>query len=122
MNELTASIDDALARAMSVRPTVGGSPYLAEGLRLAGVRTYLFDVPSSSVVFATERGDLYRPGAARVPATRWFPHLSRRARGDIRRELACGDPAAPGMTDRGRGHADSRCPTGIPVGHLLRGG
>lgn len=57
------TIDTATAHAVAVRPPVGGFPYLAEALRGAGVRMYYFDVPSSTVRYATDTGDVLQPGA-----------------------------------------------------------
>ena len=53
----------ATARGMAARPRVGGFPYLAEALRSAGVRRYFFDVPSASVVYVTDAGDVLQPGS-----------------------------------------------------------
>jgi uncharacterized protein YbcV (DUF1398 family) len=42
----------------SVRPKVGGFPYLAEALRQAGVLTLSFDVPAASGVYITNTGSI----------------------------------------------------------------
>ncbi|GGF23179.1 DUF1398 family protein [Subtercola lobariae] len=61
--DLVAVVAAALERASAVRPRVGGFPYLAESLRAAGVSAYIFDVPSSTVVYLTEQGAVLQPGS-----------------------------------------------------------
>ena len=56
-------LDAARALAMRIRPAVGGFPYLAEVMRRAGVKRYLFDVASASVIYSTDDGDALYPGA-----------------------------------------------------------
>jgi uncharacterized protein YbcV (DUF1398 family) len=63
MDTIIGAIDAANAHAAAVRPKVGGFPYLAEALRVAGVRKYYFDVPSCTVRYATAAGDVLAPGA-----------------------------------------------------------
>lgn len=62
MNDVITHIQEAFARGQAARPKVGGFPYLAEALRQGGVRTYLFDVPSSSVLFVTDDATVLAPG------------------------------------------------------------
>jgi len=62
MSSIIDTITAAQAHAAAVRPRVGGFPYLAEALRRAGVTAYFFDVPSMSVVYATDEGDVLQPG------------------------------------------------------------
>lgn len=61
-NSVIESIDHAKARAAALRPKVAGFPYLAEALRQAGVTKYYFDVPSMTVIYITDEGDLLQPG------------------------------------------------------------
>jgi uncharacterized protein YbcV (DUF1398 family) len=61
-NSVIESIDHANARAAALRPKVGGFPYLAEALRQAGVTKYYFDIPSMTVIYVTDEGDLLQPG------------------------------------------------------------
>jgi uncharacterized protein YbcV (DUF1398 family) len=56
------TITAASERGTAVRPKVGGFPYLAQALREAGVTKYYFDVPSMTVIYATEHGDMLQPG------------------------------------------------------------
>ena len=62
MTSIIDTITAAAARGAALRPRVGGFPYLAESLRQAGVTAYFFDVPSTSIVYATETGDVLQPG------------------------------------------------------------
>ena len=62
MDTIITTIDAAIAHAAAVRPRVSGFPYLAEALRGAGVTRYYFDVPSSTVIYATAAGDVLQPG------------------------------------------------------------
>lgn len=64
MSDIIGSITAAQERGMSVRPRVGGFPFLAESLRQAGVREYQFDVPSASAVLVTDAGTVLQPGTA----------------------------------------------------------
>lgn len=63
MNSIIEKITAATAYGASVRPKVGGFPYLAEAMRQAGITKNYFDVPSASTVFVTGEGDVLRPGA-----------------------------------------------------------
>ncbi len=62
MDPIIDIITAASARGMAVRPKVGGFPFLAEALRQAGVLKHYFDVPSMTVIYATDHGDVLRPG------------------------------------------------------------
>jgi uncharacterized protein YbcV (DUF1398 family) len=63
MTSIIEKISAATARGMAARPEVGGFPYLAEAMRQAGITKNYFDVPSASMVFVTDEGDVLRPGA-----------------------------------------------------------
>ncbi len=62
MSSIIAKVAAATAYGTSVRPKVGGFPYLAEAMRQAGITKNYFDVPSMSMVFVTDEGDVLRPG------------------------------------------------------------
>ena len=62
MPTLIDTIEAAAARGAAARPTIGGFPYVAESLRAAGVTKYLFDVPSTTVIYVTDDGAVLRPG------------------------------------------------------------
>ena len=63
MSSVIEKVTAATAYGASVRPKIGGFPYLAEAMRQAGITKNYFDVPSMSMVFVTEEGDVLRPGA-----------------------------------------------------------
>lgn len=65
MGSIIEKVTAATAYGMSVRPKVGGFPYLAEAMRQAGITRNYFDVPSASMVFVTADGAVLRPGALR---------------------------------------------------------
>ena len=62
MNSIIEKITAATSHGASVRPKIGGFPYLAEAMRQAGITKNYFDVPSASMVFVTDEGDVLRPG------------------------------------------------------------
>jgi len=62
MTTIIESLDAAAAYGAAVRPRINGFPYLAEALRAAGVTKYFFDIPSSTAIYATDEGDVLRPG------------------------------------------------------------
>ena len=56
---MSSAIDNLTAareRAASVRPKVGGFPYLAEALRQAGVSRYQYAVPAATSLYLTDAG------------------------------------------------------------------
>lgn len=63
MSNLIDTVTAATAYGMSVRPKVGGFPYLAEAMRQAGIVKNYFDVTSATMVFVTAEGAVIRPGA-----------------------------------------------------------
>jgi uncharacterized protein YbcV (DUF1398 family) len=52
----------AFARAMTIRPRVGGFPVLAETLRQAGVRRNLWHLPSAESLYLTDQGPVVNVG------------------------------------------------------------
>lgn len=74
---MSTSIHNLMAAqkmAMSVRPKVGGFPYLAEALRAAGIKRNLWTLPSCQSVYITEHGPVVQQGtpllsgAAEIPS------------------------------------------------------
>ncbi len=71
---LVETIAAAQQRGMAIRPKVGGFPYLAESLRLAGVTRIDVTVPSWTTVLTTAQGSVIQQGTpmltgeAEVPA------------------------------------------------------
>jgi uncharacterized protein YbcV (DUF1398 family) len=62
MSIATDNLSRALTRAQSVRPAVGGFPYLAEALRQAGISRCRVDVPANSFLYAGEAGPVVVQG------------------------------------------------------------
>lgn len=74
MNDPIQNLQQAMRRAETIRPTVGGFPYLAEALRQARVTRNVWSLPSCQSLFLTEAGNVVVPGEplvsgmAEVPA------------------------------------------------------
>ena len=69
----------AMARAMAVRPKVGGFPYLAEVLRQAGVTRNLWSLPACQSVYLMENGAVVVQGTPLVTGTVDVPAFDREA-------------------------------------------
>lgn len=57
-----ANLEAAQKRAMAIRPKVGGFPYLAETLRLAGVSRNVWSLPSCESRYYTREGAVVTQG------------------------------------------------------------
>lgn len=74
MSVAQQNIRDAHAFAMSIRPKVGGFPYLAEVFRQAGVTHNRWSLPSCQTIYITSLGSVVQQlpplvvGAADIPA------------------------------------------------------
>lgn len=74
MSEAMANLQAALELALTVRPEVGGFPYLAETLRRAGVRRNVWFLPACQSLYLTDAGPVVvqqvplLTGAADVPS------------------------------------------------------
>ena len=74
MSKAIEKLQQAMQHAETVRPKVGGFPYLAEVLRQAGVTRNLWYLPSCQSIFQTEEGAVAMQGqplisgVAEVPA------------------------------------------------------
>jgi len=66
MSQATEILQAALARAVAVRPKVGGFPYLAETLRQAGVTRNLWFLPACQSLYLTECGPVVMMGSPLV--------------------------------------------------------
>jgi uncharacterized protein YbcV (DUF1398 family) len=62
MSKAVENLIEAQKRAMSVRPKVGGFPYLAEVLRAAGVTRNLWSLPSCQSIYHTKHGIVVQQG------------------------------------------------------------
>ncbi|MFE9629439.1 DUF1398 family protein [Streptomyces sp. NPDC006463] len=56
MSTATTNLQAALKHAATIRPEVGGFPYLAEALRRAGVTRCRMAVPSNAMLYLTDAG------------------------------------------------------------------
>lgn len=62
MSKATENLMEALERAEKIRPRVGGFPYLAEVMRLAGVTRNVWSLPGCQSVFLTQNGPVVMQG------------------------------------------------------------
>jgi uncharacterized protein YbcV (DUF1398 family) len=69
MSKAIENLQAAQQRAMSIRPKVGGFPYLAEVLRQAGVTRNQLSLPSCQSIFLTNDGPVVMQGAPLVSST-----------------------------------------------------
>lgn len=66
MSKAIENLKQAQSYAMSIRPKVGGFPYLAEALRLAGVTKNEWYLPSCQSVYITKFGPVVSQGTPLV--------------------------------------------------------
>jgi uncharacterized protein YbcV (DUF1398 family) len=79
MSDAIDNLQAALQRALAGRPAVGGFPYLAETLRLAGVRRNLWFLPACQSLYLTEHGPVVSQGVPLVNGTVDVPPFDRQA-------------------------------------------
>jgi uncharacterized protein YbcV (DUF1398 family) len=79
MSKAIENLQAAQRRAMAVRPKVGGFPYLAETLRLAGVTRNLWFLPACESVYLTEMGPVVTQGPPLVSGMADIPKFDREA-------------------------------------------
>ena len=79
MSKAVENLQKALQFAMSIRPKVGGFPYLAEALRRAGVNQNIWNLPSCQSTYFTEFGSVVSLGTPLVNATVDIPPFDREA-------------------------------------------
>lgn len=65
--------------AMSIRPKVGGFPYLAEALRRAGIIRNIWNLPSCQSVYLTKQGAVVSQGTSLFNGTVDIPPFDREA-------------------------------------------
>ncbi len=74
MTQAVTHLQEAIQRAITIRPKVGGFPYLAETLRAAGVTRNFWTLPACESLYLTKLGPVVMQGtplftgAAEVPA------------------------------------------------------
>jgi hypothetical protein len=69
MSTAIEKLQAAQQRAMSIRPKVGGFPYLAETLRRAGVTRNLWYLPACESLYLTDSGPVMSLGTPLVSGT-----------------------------------------------------
>jgi uncharacterized protein YbcV (DUF1398 family) len=79
MSKAIENLLEAQKFAMSIRPKVGGFPYLAEVLRGAGVTRNLWSLPSCQSVYLTKYGTVVSQGASLVSGIADVPKFDREA-------------------------------------------
>jgi len=79
MSKAIENLQAAQRRAVSIRPKVGGFPYLAEVLRQPGVTHNQCSLPSCQSLFLTNDGPVVMQGALLVSNTADVPAFDREA-------------------------------------------
>ena len=79
MSKAVENLLQAQKYAMSIRPKVGGFPYLAEALRKAGVTQNIWNLPSCQSIYLTQYGSVVSQGTPLVTTTVDVPPFDREA-------------------------------------------
>lgn len=79
MSKAVENLLKAQQFAMSIRPKVGGFPYLAEALRKAGITRNIWNLPSCQSIYQTEQGSVVSQGTPLVNTTVDIPPFDREA-------------------------------------------
>jgi uncharacterized protein YbcV (DUF1398 family) len=79
MSEAIENLRRAQERAVTVRPKVGGFPYLAEVLRQAGVTRNVWSLPACQSLFLTGNGPVVIQGSPLVSGAADVPAFNRGA-------------------------------------------
>lgn len=79
MSKAVENLLKAQQFAMSIRPKVGGFPYLAEALRKAGVVQNIWNLPSCQSIYLTQFGSVVSQGTPLLNMTVEIPPFDREA-------------------------------------------
>jgi uncharacterized protein YbcV (DUF1398 family) len=79
MNKAIKNLVEAQKFALSIRPKIGGFPYLAEVLRLSGVNRNLWHLPSCQSVYFTTEGIVVSQGTPLITGNALVPKFDREA-------------------------------------------
>jgi uncharacterized protein YbcV (DUF1398 family) len=79
MSKAIENLEAAFQRVMAIRPKVGGFPYLAETLRLAGVSRNVWFLPACQSLYLTQYGPVVTVGAPLASGTVDVPDFNREA-------------------------------------------
>jgi uncharacterized protein YbcV (DUF1398 family) len=76
MSKAIETLQAAQKKAMSIRPKVGGFPYLAEVLRQAGVKQNVWSLPSCQSIYFMEDGPVVQHGTPLVEGLADIPQFN----------------------------------------------
>lgn len=79
MSKAVENLLKAQQFAMSIRPKVGGFPYLAEALRKAGITRNNWNLPSCQSIYQTEHGSVVSQGTPLINTIVDVPPFDREA-------------------------------------------
>jgi len=79
MSKAVENLQAAQKRAMAIRPKVGGFPYLAEALRLAGVTRNCWFLPACQSLYLTNHGPVVTQGTSLIFNIADVPSFNREA-------------------------------------------
>ncbi len=79
MDQLTEKLLETQKYAMSIRPSKGGFPVLAEVLRQAGIQMNRWSLPSCQSIFLMEEGSVVQQGTPLVSGTHLVPKFDQNA-------------------------------------------
>lgn len=79
MSKIVDKLIEAQKKAMSIRPKVGGFPFLAEVLRQAGVERNHWTLPACQSVFKMKEGSVVQQGTPLVIGAHEIPDFNRTA-------------------------------------------
>lgn len=79
MSKAVDNLIEAQQFGMSIRPKVGGFPYLAEALRKAGVIRNIWQLPSCQSIYLTQYGSVVSQGTPLINTTVDIPPFDREA-------------------------------------------
>ncbi|HLI30896.1 MAG TPA: DUF1398 family protein [Terriglobia bacterium] len=79
MSKAIENLQNALAKAVAIRPKVGGFPYLAETLRRAGVTRNIWVLPACQALYVTNEGPVVMQGEPLLSGTFEIPSFDAEA-------------------------------------------
>lgn len=79
MSKAVENLLKAQQWAMSIRPKIGGFPYLAEALKRMGVTRNIWNLPSCQSVYVTQFGSVASPGIPLEDSMKEVPSFNREA-------------------------------------------
>lgn len=79
ISKAVANLEAAQKRALAIRPKVGGFPYLAETLRLAGVSRNVWCLPSCESRYYTREGTVVIQGTPLISGAADIPSFDQQA-------------------------------------------